>query len=381
MEQHFRRSMRSSKAMLMISATDHGCHSCSPTGWSERRISRWVGIGVLAMTLGALGLGLVDTSPTRPASTVRTSVIPATPRPAPRSSAPRPAGARRRTMQKVHTQSPLPLLESRERMASRPSDDVRGRETTLSFTPQGFSLTVTGSRLRPGIIRQTTWNQESIAMGGVTVPSRWTVTLDFVGANPEVRPKSLEVMPAAGRPSIDPQPQETIDRPISTTLHYRNVWPGIDLLYTVAAGRLQSTFVVTPGADPNHIQFAYHGITALRRTEAGRLEISTPAGSFTEDVPVAYQESLHLARLARLRDGGASVETYGVNQEQDGQRVAVAVTYTLQPSGDTSVWGLHVKAYDPNIPLTINRVTHYSGFTDGSAPDSGPDILAAEGIR
>lgn len=372
--------MRSGKAMLMISATDHGCHSCSPTGWSERRISRWVGIGVLAMTLGALALGLVDTSPTRPASTVRTSVIPATPPPAPRSSAQRPEGDRRRTIQMVRTQSPLPLLESRARMAFRVSDDVRGRETTLSFTPQGLSLTVTESLLRPGIIRQTTWNQESIARGGVTVPSRWTVTLDFVGANPEVHPKWLEVMPAAGRLSIDPQPQETIERPISATLHYRDVWPGIDLLYTVAADRLQSTFVVKPGADPNQIQFAYQGITALRRTEAGRLEISTPAGSFTEDVPVAYQESLHLARLARLRDG-TSGETYGVNQERDGRRVAVAVTYTMQPSGDTTVWGLHVKAYDPNIPLTIDRVIHYSGFTDGSASDSGPDILAAEGIR
>lgn len=82
-------------------------------------------------------------------------------------------------------------------MASRVSDDVRGRETTLSFTPQGLSLTVTESRLRPGIIRHTTWNEESIAQGGVTVPSRWTVTLDFVGANPEVRPKWQESTPAA----------------------------------------------------------------------------------------------------------------------------------------------------------------------------------------
>lgn len=185
---------------------------------------------------------------------------------------------------------------------------------------------------------------------------------------------------AAGHPSIDPQPQETNERPISATLYYRDVWPGIDLLYTFTADRLRSTFVVKPGADPNRIQFAYQGITALRRSEAGRLEISTPVGSFTEDVPVAYQESLHLARLARLRDS-TSGETYGVNQERDRRRVAVAVTYTLQSSGDTTVWGLHVKAYDPNIPLTIDRVIHYSDFTDGSASDSSLDILTAEDIR
>jgi hypothetical protein len=61
--------------------------------------------------------------------------------------------------------------------------------------------------------------------------------------------------------------------------------------------------------------------------------------------------------------------------------VAVAVTYTLQSSGDTTLWGLHVQAYDPNIPLIIDRVIHYSGFIAGSASDSGPDILAARGIR
>ncbi len=137
------------KAMLMISVTDHGCRSCSSTGWSERRTSRWVGIGVLAMTLGALALGLVDTSPTRPASAVRTNVIPATPPPAPRLSVPRPEGAQKRTRQMIRTQSPLPLYENRGQMASHVSDDVRGRETTLSFTPLGLSLTVTESRPDP----------------------------------------------------------------------------------------------------------------------------------------------------------------------------------------------------------------------------------------
>lgn len=129
--QHRRQPERRGKATLTSSATDHGCRSYSSTGWSERRTSRWVGIGVLAMTLGALALGLVDTSPTRPASAVRTSVIPATPPPAPRSSARRPEGARRQTTQIVRTQSPLPRFENRGRMASRVSKDVRGRETTL----------------------------------------------------------------------------------------------------------------------------------------------------------------------------------------------------------------------------------------------------------
>ncbi len=98
MIRHLRELERTGEAILMVSVNDHGCRSASPTGRSEPRTGRWVGVGVLVMTLEALVLGLVDTSPTRPASAARTSVIPATPPPALRSSPQQPKPA------------PLPLV-------------------------------------------------------------------------------------------------------------------------------------------------------------------------------------------------------------------------------------------------------------------------------
>ena len=70
---------------------------------------------------------------------------------------------------------------------------------------------------------------------------------------------------------------------------YRHVWPGIDVVYSGQPGGLEYGLVIKPGADPRSIRLAYRGATALRVTHAGRLEVSTPAGDFTEHRPVAYQ--------------------------------------------------------------------------------------------
>jgi hypothetical protein len=270
---------------------------------------------------------------------------------------------------------PLAFIENQGQIASRVGYDVQRRDTSLSFTPQGLTIALTESRPTPGIIRKTTWDREPIAQDGAATLQHWVVTLAFVGANPEVYPQWQELTPSTISSLTGPQPQEKSERPTSASVRYRDVWPGIDLLYTVTGDGLRSTLFVKPGADPNRIQLAYRGVTAVRRTEAGHLEVTTPVGSFSEDAPVAYQESQYLAQLARLREG-VSGEMPGVYQEQDGQRVPVAAAYTLHLSGDTTVWGIHVQTYDPNTPLIIERTVRYPGSIAGSDNDVDADLTA-----
>lgn len=66
----------------MTSETDQGYRGFFSTDRSERHTGRLVGVGVAVMTFGALALGLVYASRTRPAGAVRTDVLPATPPPA-----------------------------------------------------------------------------------------------------------------------------------------------------------------------------------------------------------------------------------------------------------------------------------------------------------
>lgn len=370
MTRQLRRLEKGDEAILLVGATAPRDPGFSQTGRLERRTGRWAVVGVLALTLGTSMLGLVYASRTQSASAIRKSVAPATPPPAPHSSVLRPEVARGLTMQ-LHSPSPA-MIKKRERTASRVGDDAQEQEATLSFTPHGLTFNLTGSRPTASIIRTTAWDRKPIAQEEAAVSTRQLVTLDFVGANQNVVPQWQQPTSETISPLRDPQPLEKIERPAAPTLRYREVWPGIDLLYAVTGDRLRSIFVVKPGADPNQIQFAYHGVTAIRHTKVGQLEVSTPMGSFAEDAPVAYQESLHLARLAGLRDG-VSWEMRGVDHGWDEQRVAVAAAYTLQPSKETPVWGIHVGVYDPNTPLIIERTVRYPGSNGGNDTDIDAD--------
>jgi hypothetical protein len=369
MIQQFRQLETTEEVMLMTSITDNRGYSFSPTKRSEWRTGQWVGIGALAMTLGALTLGLVYASRIQPASAVGTGAPSPAPPPAPLPSPQRLEAARRATAPTILPTPSLAFIENREQLDSRVGYFLQQRATTLYFTPQGLTVALIGSRPSPGVVRKAAWGGDLIAQGGAATPARRVVTLDFVGANPELRPQWQEPTPATINPVTDPQLQEKSGQPTSATVRYQDVWPGIDLLYTVAGDQLRSTFLVKPGADPNQIQFAYHGVTSIRRTEAGQLEVSTPVGSFAEEMPVAYQESHYLAHVARLKNGFSDTGEMPVGyQERDGQRVEVAVAYTLETAGDTSVHGIHVGAYDPNMTLIIDRVVRYPGY-DGDDAD------------
>ena len=131
--------------------------------------------------------------------------------------------------------------------------------------------------------------------------------------------------------------------PTYASLIYRDLWPGIDLLYTGTGSRLKYTFLVQPGADPNQIKLAYRGASAVRINEAGQLEVSTPLESFQEDKPYVYQEV-------------------------EGQRLEVAAAYRLEGETSDGVrFGFRVGSYDPQKALVVDPVVLlYTGYIGGS---------------
>jgi len=54
-------------------------------------------------------------------------------------------------------------------------------------------------------------------------------------------------------------------------VRYPEPWPGVDVVVSGTAGELESTFVVSPGADPGRIRLAYRGATAVQLEEDGSL--------------------------------------------------------------------------------------------------------------
>jgi uncharacterized repeat protein (TIGR01451 family) len=115
-------------------------------------------------------------------------------------------------------------------------------------------------------------------------------------------------------------------------------------VYSGDASRLKYDLVVRPGADPSVIRMAYRGATGLGLTASGGLEVTTPAQTFREEAPYAYQE-------------------FG------GERIEVSSAFDV---GSGSSYGFDLGDYDPTRPLVIDPVMLvYAGYIGGSGPDEG----------
>lgn len=220
---------------------------------------------------------------------------------------------------------PLYFIANRGQMDGRVAFYVEGRDKTLYFTAEGVTFALTSA-------------------GEGEAVSRWVVKLDFLGAN-AVQPVGQEQMDAVISYFRGAPGEWHTGLPTYARIVYPNLWPGIDLAYSGTVNRLKYEFVVQPGADPTRIRLAYRG-ASVQLNEAGQLEVHTPAGSFQDDAPVAYQEV-------------------------GGVRVPVAVAYALE----NNTYGFHLGAYDPTVPLVIDpAVLVYCGYIGGSGTDHGDGI-------
>jgi hypothetical protein len=214
---------------------------------------------------------------------------------------------------------------------------IQGRDKTIDFTADGLTF-VFAKPVEAG--------------PGRSPVSRWAVKLDFVEAARGCAPVGLEesgttVSFFRGRPS-----DWKTGLAACSKIAYRNLWPGIDLVYQGTFDRLKYEFVVHPGADPARIRLAVRGAETFGLTADGRLEIRTPLGGFEDDAPVAYQEI-------------------------GGVRRDVPVSFELEAGR----YGFSVGSYDRGLTLVIDPSTLvYCGFIGGGSNDQGKAIaLDGEG--
>ena len=173
-----------------------------------------------------------------------------------------------------------------------------------------------------------------------------TVRMRYLGANvsPDLAGLDLQEGKANYLIGNDPSNWQT-DVPLFGRVVYRDLYPGIDMLYSSSTRRLKSEFVVAPGADPSRIQIAYTGVAGIRIDEAGGLIFSTPDGELREAAPVIYQET-------------------------GGRRDPVKGAFRV--SGD--VVSFFVEEYDRSRELRIDPVLSYSTYLGGNGTNRGNAI-------
>ena len=129
-------------------------------------------------------------------------------------------------------------------------------------------------------------------------------------------------------------------------VRYKDIYPGIDLLYYGNQRQLEYDFIVKPHADPKPIGFDVSGAKKVIIRRDGDLVMSTSLGDVVWHKPVVYQESM-------------------------GKRQTISARYSLQE-------GRHIAfvlgKYDPSHPLVIDPSLAYSTYLGGTGDEYGNGV-------
>src|SRR5437773_6202408 len=173
------------------------------------------------------------------------------------------------------------------------------------------------------------------------------VRMSLVGAAPKPLVSGLDELPGKANYLIGKDPAKwRTNVPTYAKVHYRAVYPGIDLVYYGNQRQLEYDFVVSPGANPERIVLGFQGAERLEINAEGELVLHAAGGVIRQRVPVIYQEI-------------------------NGVRTKIEGRYVLK---DAHRVGFQVAAYDPSRPLVIDPTLVYSTYLGGSGGDVGHGI-------
>jgi uncharacterized protein (TIGR03437 family) len=173
-------------------------------------------------------------------------------------------------------------------------------------------------------------------------PHSAVLRMKLVNANPASQIEGLDELPGKSNYFIGSDPQRWRAGVTNyAKVKYREVYPGVDLVYYGHERQLEYDFILAPGADPKQIELAFDGAERMRIDSDGDLTLGTAAGEARQHRPVIYQEA----------NGG--------RRPVDGRYVLL---------GQNEV-GFEIGEYDASRPLVIDPVLSYATYLGGGAND------------
>jgi hypothetical protein len=249
---------------------------------------------------------------------------------------------------------PLYFVENSGQLDKRVGYYVRGSDKTIYFTNQGLTFLVNS---KPGA-RPTSSNPSVGRSNSIS------------SALAPARPEGKEQTGATFSYFKGRRSQWQAGLKSYSEIVYRDLWPGIDLVYAGTVNRMKYTFVVKPGADPNRIKLAWRGASGVELNAAGELEVTTPAGGFTDERPVSWQH----------KDGRQVDVASAYQLEETESRMANGSARSTIRAPQASIsYGFKVGEYDRSRELVIDPVVLiYCGFIGGSSDYDRPSEIAVD---
>ncbi len=199
-----------------------------------------------------------------------------------------------------HTLGTLPLafVENKGQLDATVKYVVRGPRGSIFFTPTEVVFEIRQREI-PGPKRSAAAEPET----AVEEQRRGAVVrVSFPGANTDPVVEGRKELP--GKVNVlrgtDPTKWQTDLRSYAEVV-YRDIYPGIDLVFSGEKSELTRKFVVRPEGDIGTVRMRYAGIESLELTDDGAIRIKTAIGTIREKSPDAERITANTAAAVKLK--------------------------------------------------------------------------------
>ncbi len=171
--------------------------------------------------------------------------------------------------------NPPTFIPNRGQVDSKVKYYLKGTSYGFYFTPEEAVLTFIKKESSPG-------NTENAGI---------TLALHFVDANPDVKIEGINE--ASGKINYFNGKDESkwiIGLPTYEKIIYKELWPGIDLIFYSKNNVLKYDFILKPGGCVEDIKLSYRGSKGISLDDRGNLEIHNDLGVLIDEKPISYQE-------------------------------------------------------------------------------------------
>jgi hypothetical protein len=265
---------------------------------------------------------------------------------------------------------PLFFVPNKGQLASQVTFYVQGQDKTLYFAAEGITLMLTKPADWKAGTDEFSRPASAISFGDRKMVNDapgseyWILKLDFVGARKTSPVGEGQTGTVVSYFKGKPEHWKT-GLPTYSRLLYKDLWPGIDLIYSGTLDRLKYELIVRPGADPSRIRLAYRGAERVEVKDDGRLFVTTPLAGFFDDRPVAYQEVNR-----KKTDVSLAYQIYGTGGDSTENSFKKPTA-----EGQVLIYGFRVGEYDKEKPLVLDpAVLVYCGYIGGWGDESACSI-------
>jgi hypothetical protein len=266
----------------------------------------------------------------------------------------------------------------------------RGRGYTLLLTGDEAVLTLRRASQESKAENRNAKTENRQSAIASRIPA--VLRLRLVGANPLAKVTGLEELPGKSNYFIGNDPKKwRTNASTYAKVAYKNVYPGIDLVYYGNQRQLEYDFVVAPGADPKTIRFAVEtGNPKLekRNSKSEDVQPLSPSPESRTPNPASVKVDAN-GDLVIATDGGEirfrRPVVYQIKSAVGSQQSAVALNH--QSAIDNRQFldgryvllaedriGFEVADYEKSKPLIIDPVLSYSTYLGGSDIDEAAAI-------